>query len=185
MKTNFIIIALLSLFFKDSKQVKHLLPSTSFTQFQVFDRTDKVQEGTMREGLNKYIFYQFWDGSKWRANLEGLKFTIVNGVLINVSDPDFQHHGADDHNEEFISYLSDVKDQWWSKCHSHSEALTGHINFTFEHFRKGKVDADHEDEVMNIVDWYGNKWQISIPSRNASDKSPSPQKIEFFCRRIP
>ncbi len=150
----------------------------------------KYENYAMHEGWISSIEYKTWNGSNWKADLENIHWINGPGGVWNVSDPDFRHHGSDDHNADIIDYLSDIGEKWRSKCHAHSN-LSGDVWFTFEHFREGNENDKHEDNIMNFQDWDGKKWQIFIPSRNVNETpkydkvgTTDPKEIVFYCKRI-
>src|ERR1700712_5488325 len=90
-----------------SKKTFDDLKSTSFETFGTYyvnignglrlfcePISNVVVEGEMKEGISHYIYYQTWGGAPWRASLEDISFNAhINNKLVNVTDPDFRHHG--------------------------------------------------------------------------------------------
>src|SRR5690349_6755220 len=95
-----------------------------------------VEESPQYGFWSKTINYVTWDETYWKASLEDLHWITGPFGIWNVSDPDFQHQGSHNHNDDFIDYISDAGEKWRAKVHAHSN-LAGRVWFTFEHFRAG------------------------------------------------
>jgi hypothetical protein len=106
------------------------------------------------------------DRRPWTAWLQN----VYNrgGVLIldTTTDPDFYfvlQGGGGDHEDDHITYVTPDGSIWSSKCHSHTDGLTGNINFTFEHTPMSDIGAPHEDTTLNVVSWDSKSKWISVP----------------------
>jgi len=123
----------------------------------------------MNPGQSRTIEYVHWSGQQWTASLQDV-YTQINGPfgIRTTIDPDFHHVGLDTHDDEWIQYTAWDGQQWASKCHSHTDALDGSVNFTFEHFKRADLDnADHEDGTIGFVAWDGSHWLASAPKIGA------------------
>jgi hypothetical protein len=112
------------------------------------------------------FFYQDANATNWSASLQDLQDNAVFGE----DDPDFEHVGpspANDNNHEdaAINYITGNGSKWTSKCQSHSPgflASGGQVTFNFAHFQYGSTDLDHESDYLQVIDWDGSIWNITV-----------------------
>jgi hypothetical protein len=113
--------------------------------------------------------YQAVDGSRWTASLK--QYTVDVGV----SNPPFWHTGpnpadSDDHQDQNISYLTGNESKWTSNCQSHSSGLyPSTATFTFDHYQYGNTDLDHQSDYLQVLDWDGSMWNITVPEQGLNE----------------
>jgi hypothetical protein len=105
--------------------------------------------------------YQDANATNWSASLQDLQPQSTGGE----NDPDFEHIGPapannNNHQDQVINYITGNGSKWTSICQSHSMAPT---TFTFQHFQFGSTNLDHESDRLEVIDWDGSIWEITVP----------------------
>jgi hypothetical protein len=157
--------------------------SIGFLAFEIKPMTkEKTVQHPMVEGINHTIQYVTWNGEKWSAEAQGVNCTWLNGILLNASDPGWEHHGKDNHSDGYIAYKSDVGQNWAAVIHTHS-SLDGSIEADFEHSPgQGTTGKAHGESYMLIQDWDGVKWKVNIPKMYP--KKGSGSRLDFECHKV-
>jgi hypothetical protein len=105
------------------------------------------------------------DRRQWTASLQPVSHQMVGWIFgQSTIDPDFIFVGPDRHQDDHIQYVTPDGSRWSSKCHSHTDPVTGVVNFTFEHTPMSGVGVHHEDTTLNVVSWKKESLWISCPN---------------------
>jgi hypothetical protein len=109
--------------------------------------------------------YQADDGSKWSASLQGAE---LDEFGTGVTNPIFSHVGPSpanngSHTDAHINYITGNGSKWTSICCAHSSTTSdGPVTFTFQHFQFGSSNFDHESSNLEVIDWDGSIWEITV-----------------------
>jgi hypothetical protein len=113
-------------------------------------------------GIFRSFDYQDANATNWSASLQDLQPQSTGGE----NNPDFEHVGPapannNNHQDVIINYITGNGSKWTSQCISHSMSPT---TFTFQHFQFGNSNLDHESDNLEVIDWDGTIWEITVPS---------------------
>jgi len=106
------------------------------------------------------------DSRPWTAQLQDVGNRGGGPFFATTTDPDFYFvlkDGGGEHTDDHIQYVTPGGSVWSSKCHSHTDPLTGSISFTFEHTPMSGVGVSHEDRTLNVLSWDSDSKWISVP----------------------
>jgi hypothetical protein len=143
------------------------------------------------EGLTDTIWYRTWDDSVWQARLEPVRRTLahlpwpLSDAPIAI-DPDFIHTAVSQpntHSDPFIAYFALDGSKWHSKCHSHMNLFSKIVSFTFEHFKAGSGNSDHEDNMITFLAEDRSKWVLTLD--NIGPLEDKPVELKFRLTRLP
>ena len=105
------------------------------------------------------------DLRQWTASLQPVAHQMVGWLFLqSTTDPGFVFVGPDRHTDDHIQYATPDGSRWSSKCHSHTNPLTGVVSFTFEHTPMSGVGVPHEDRTLNVVSWDRESLWITCPN---------------------
>jgi len=144
----------------------------------------------MQEGLSAVIEYT-WGGVAMLAQFR--ETYILHNPFPGANDPPWQVWHRDDAGRgdyEWINYITHDGSLWSAKLHckrqpasgppEHPIAVPEYISCNFEHKRFPNGEDNHDDKIINFLDWNSHPWEARL---NTVDP-PFPATPTFMLRRL-